>query len=401
VTTHRAQRNSNILKVLNVLRASTRCTISEVADRARLSRLTVAKILDLLAEGDIVTPVGKAPGKIEGGRRPQLYNFNSSARYSLGILIGEKSVTGRLVDLNIETAGVFRKSIAPDLNAAELLSVIDELIAALVDNPHIPRESILGIGVGSQGVTDFERGIVLTSPHNPSWGKELPLRDMIQKRVGVAIPVYVDNAIRFRTLAETTAGRLRNVQNSQVIHCADGLIAGNILNATIYRGVHNIAGSIGHMKINVTDTERCDCGGFGCFEMQVMPRRVLARAQSLKADFPDSVLVRNPDGALYLEELFAASESGDGLARIVMDETIAWFAIAIHNLILMYDPEVVVIQGTYAHAGDYFINSLRERVGKVSLINVAQRTTIEYSQLDDEEAGTLGAASYVLLHAFE
>ena len=395
MTAHRAQRSSNTLEVLRVLRRHSRCTISELADEARLSRLTVAKILARLAAEKIVRPVGKAVAGIEGGRKPQLYHFNPTARYGLGILIGERRVTGRLVDLDLDTVAEFRKEIRLDASVQELVAILDELFAALVDHAGVRREAILGVGVGSQGVTDSESGVVLTSPHNPGWGNRLPLRDIVRSRLGTPVPVYVDNAIRFRTLAETTAGRLRNVQNAQVIHCAEGLIAGNILNGSIYRGVHNYAGSIGHMKVNVDDTERCDCGGFGCFEMQVMARRVLGRAEALQGAFPGSTLYRD------LPALFAACEAADPLARVVMDEAIGWFAIAIHNLILMFDPELVVIQGTYAHAGDYFFESLREQVGKVSLISVSHRTAIECSPLDDEEACTLGAASYVLLHAFD
>jgi N-acetylglucosamine repressor len=401
MTVHRAQRSSNTLKILRALRSRGRCTISELADETRLSRLTVGKILARLAADRVVSPVGKAGAGTEGGRKPQLYRFNPAARYALGILIGERQITGRLVDLDINTVAEFRRDIRIDAGVQELVAVLDELLVVLVDRPSIRIKAIIGVGVGSQGVTDSESGVVLTSPHNPGWGSRLPLGEMVRKRLGTPVPVYVDNAIRFRTLAETTVGRLCNVQNALVIHCAEGLIAGNILNGSIYRGAHNYAGSIGHMKINVDDTERCDCGGFGCFEMQVMQRRVLGRAQALKADFPDSILFQEAGSLPNLDALFAACEAADPLARAVMNEVIGWFAIAIHNLILMFDPEMIVIQGTYAHAGDYFLTSLRTQAAKVSLINVNHRTAIECSPLSDEEACTLGAASYVLMNALD
>lgn len=399
MTTHRAERNSNTVKVLDVLRKNPRCTINEIADLAHLSRLTVAKILDRLAADKIVKADGKAPGRLEGGPKPQLFHFNGAARHSVGILIGERSVAGRLVDLNIKTVARCRRVISLEAGIPELLAIVEDVFTSLIKRKGVSRRSILGIGVGSQGVTDSEHGVVLTSPHNPGWGTHLPLRDLIQERVGTSVPVYIDNAIRFRTLAETTAGILRNVKNAHVIHCAEGLIAGNILNAAIYRGAHNYAGSIGHMKVNVRDTERCDCGGYGCFEMQVMPRRILARAQELKPRYADSSLFGGKKTPT-LGAVFAGCEAGDLLSLALIDEAVGWFAIAIHNIILMFDPEVVVIQGTYAKAGEYFIRSLRDRIGTVSLLNVTHGTRIECSQLDDEEAGTLGAASYPLLHAF-
>ncbi len=398
---HRAQRNSNTVKVLDVLRHSARCTINEIADRASLSRLTVAKILDRLETEEIVRPDGKAPGGAEGGPKPQLFHFNPSSRYSTGILVGPETIFGRLVDMNIDTVARVERPLSPSASAAELVACIDEVQTSLLREAGLPREVVLGVGVGCHGVTDSEQGVVLTSPHNPGWGDNLPLRDLVQKRVGRSTRVYVDNAIRFRTLAETTAGMLRNVESAHVIYCADGLIGGNILGSAIYGGAHSYAGSIGHMKVNVEDTEQCACGGYGCFEMQVSEARVLARTAALRDRYPQSSLYAASASRLARAAIFAAAEQGDPLARAVEDEVIGWFAIAIHNIILMLDPEVVVIQGRYGRAGSYFLDGVRKQVGKVSLVNVKLETRIEASALGDEESGTLGAASFVLLHAFE
>jgi len=51
--------------------------------------------------------------------------------------------------------------------------------------------------------------------------------------------------------------------------------------------------------------------------------------------------------------------AGDALARELMDEVIKCFAAGIHNAILFYDPEIVIIQGVFAEAGYYFIETLR------------------------------------------
>lgn len=400
MATQQAQRSSNTLKVVTVLRRNASSTVSEIAERTHLSRLTVAKILQRLGEDTIVRREGKAPGSAVGGRKPRLYHFNPSARYGLGILIGATAIAGRLVDLNINTVEHCTLPISQDASADTLLQTIDRLVSTVVERAGIARELLLGIGVGTHGVTDSERGIVLTSPHNPGWGNDLPLRDILRGRLGSTVPIFIDNAIRFRTLAETTAGKLRSVSNAVVIHIGDGLIAGNLLNGSIYRGIHNFAGSVGHMKVNPADTERCDCGGTGCFEMQIKPARVLARARALQAEYPDSTLFGDPTASPSLADLGDAADSGDRLARAAMDETISWFAIALHNLILMFDPDKIVLQGIYAHVGDYFLANLRNKVWEVSLVNIPHRTPIECSTLDDEEAGTIGAASHVIAHAF-
>ncbi len=78
---------------------------------------------------------------------------------------------------------------------------------------------------------------------------------------------------------------------------------------------------------------------------------------------------------------------------------IKWFAIALSNLNLMYDPDLVILQGVYTRAGDYFLHQLRKRVNLVSLLNVENDIRIEYSQMG-KQAGAIGAASYLINEFF-
>jgi predicted NBD/HSP70 family sugar kinase len=55
------------------------------------------------------------------------------------------------------------------------------------------------------------------------------------------------------------------------------------------------------------------------------------------------------------------------------------FEVLISTDRLMYDPDLVILQGAYARAGDYFLLQLRKRVNTVSLLNVEKEIRIEYS----------------------
>lgn len=75
-------------------------------------------------------------------------------------------------------------------------------------------------------------------------------------------------------------------------------------------------------------------------------------------------------------------------------------AIDISNIILLYDPQMIVIQGIFAKAGKYFLDNLRKKVNEVSLPKIKKETKIEYSELGDN-VGVLGAASYAISKYFE
>ena len=99
-------------------------------------------------------------------------------------------------------------------------------------------------------------------------------------------------------------------------------------------------------------------------------------------------------------DVFDASNKGDRLALSLMDDMINWFGIGISNIILMYDPQIIIIQGIFTKAGEYFLENLREKINKISLFSIKRETEIKYSELGDK-AGVLGAASYVLSKYFE
>src|SRR5688500_6602466 len=62
---------------------------------------------------------------------------------------------------------------------------------------------IAGMGVGSAGHIDIERGIVLANSNLPGW-RCYPLRDVLRRRLGV--PVLLDNDANCAALAEYRIG---------------------------------------------------------------------------------------------------------------------------------------------------------------------------------------------------
>lgn len=403
----RALKSENVGRIMAALQDGTPQTIAQISAKTGVSRVTVRKVLQQLEKKAIVFADGKLASSLQGGKPATLYKLDPGSRFAVGIHLSFNRIYGRLLDLNLELLA--RTEIAFDhrtdpamhnldgLKIDDLLTLVRRVIDELVRQAGIPPAQIAGVGFGGHGVTHFDRGVIETSPHNPSWGRNLHMRDLLEREIGAGIPVYVDNSIRFRTLAERSLGALRDVSDGVVIHCTEGLIAGVMINGLIRRGRNDLSGSIGHMKVNVTDRERCACGGYGCFEMQVVPSRVARRVESLKREggYSNSTLTTGEDHRALMPALFAAADGGDRLAMAVVGELAEWFSIACKNIILMIDPEIIVMQGVYAEPGDYFRAQLRERLAAVSLIEAPADTAIAYSTLG-EEAASLGAAAFVI-----
>ncbi len=132
----------------------------------------------------------------------------------------------------------------------------------------------------------------------------------------------------------------------------------------------------------------------------VSAKRILKMARQKYDVFQDSLIFsQNKPGRVTPEDIFSAANKGDRLAQDIMDDVAGWFAMGFLNIILMYDPEIIVIQGVYSKAGVYFKKRLQKKINALSLVKIRKDVEIEYSTFG-EERGVVGAASYIISEFF-
>lgn len=392
MTTLQTVRVTNIRHVLDLLLKQSTATIRDLTATTNLSRPTVAKILSVLLKAEVIIKTGMGDTTIEGGKPPKLFSLNPRRGVLVGLHFSDNIFHGSLIDLRMNTIAEQRVSVPQNIHGDEFVELLCSMILSLCSSPEAAGRRCLGIGIGAPGITDSGLGEMVVSPHHPALGEHFALRDRLYERLGRSSPVYVDNLILFRTIAEQTVGHLRNVTHGAVVYCDDGLIAGIVINGEIHRGVNNLAGSIGHTTVNPTDSERCACGGYGCWEMQVVPERIVSRYRSLVQELPTMTPF---DAFLYVMN---RADDGEENAQRVMDEAAHWMAIGIHNLILSTDPQIISLQGVYARGESYFFSKLLDHLRHTSLLKAPFHTEIVCSSLGSDAANT-GAASYALTMA--
>jgi len=387
--------------ILEILRKYDVLSINDISKYTRISKTTVIKIINYLIEIGLVSIVGKGESTSEGGKKPILYKFNERHGYIIAIQIFPYEIYSIITDLTIN---VLRERSIPIIENESGSKVVDYIIDScewLLNKEGIDFNSLVGIGIGAHGITNFNEGVVVLSPHFPSWGKNFRLKDKILERIKFNGLVVIDNQIRFQALAEKVFGIAKNMKNIIVVEGGIGLVAGIIVKGEIKRGVHYLAGEIGHMILNPFEKEECVCGGKGCFEYMVSTKRLLKIAKDLYKDYPESMIFKDKDiNDIEVEDIFNASNKGDILARKIIDEAVRWFTIGLSNIILAYDPQIIILQGIYVKAGGYFIQGIRKRINQVSLVNIKKDVKIEYSNFG-KEAGVIGAASYILMEYFK
>lgn len=388
-------KRKNRQEVLDVLRTSGPRPISELTLRTKLSKATVTNIIDFFLSEGLVLARGKGASGEDGGKRPVLYAFNPDYRSVFCVKIDEDHMLAALTNLEgkiIASHGAFYDS---GTSLDRILGLVRETFRTLIRRQDFEVGKCAAAVVGIHGVIDSERGVCFISPHFSGWGTDIPFRDRIAAFLPDDMPVYVDNWIHYHAYGEIRLLPKKVDRFFLIGTDRDGLGGGLIIDGRIYRGFGSLAGEIGHIVVDFGENAAlCTCGGSGCFEASVAHPRLLARAKGEVKKHRKSTLhsqfARN--GEIAFADVAEAADAGDAFARTVIDWAAGYFALAVNNIMQVCDPELVLIQGAYAQAGRYFLESVAAKIQKVSLLGIRKNLQIAYSQLGDE--GTIIGAGY-------
>ena len=395
-------RQANQKQVLNFLRFAGDVTIADIAEKIRLSKPTIKKVIDLYETQGMVMAVGKGESTDEGGKRPTIFRFNRNHGCALAVHLGPDFVFGALTDLN----GDILHSVYSNFSFRDMDRVTERIcstIRELYDRVNHRETRVIGVGIGVPGIVGVDDGSWIFSPHFVEWGTHLPFRQMIQERLGLELPIFIDNVNRLQAFAEYVKGQGKQTRNLVIVDAiCEGLGAGILIDGKMYEGAESLSGEIGHMVLQPDGGPDCICGGKGCFEALVSTRSIRRILQAHRGIRAESLVYT--DGAdseeVNLDSLFRAYRQADPFADEIIEDIAKWFAIGLNNIIMVYDPEKIILQGIYSDAGPRFLENLRTKINQMSLPYINRKVEIVFSDFG-RERGVLGAANYLLARYFE
>ncbi|MFI5238516.1 MAG: ROK family protein, partial [Gemmatimonadales bacterium] len=222
------------------------------------------------------------------------------------------------------------------------------------------RDDILGVGIGSPGPLDRERGVVIFTP-NLGW-RDYPLRDEISNRVNMR--ATLDNDANCATFGEFWRGAARGGRDVIGMTLGTGIGGGLVLDGRLYHGVSDAAGEIGHTSIE-TNGRRCKCGNYGCLEAYCSGPAIAERAREALEGDPSPTIDALVDGdmsRLTAHVVYEAARRGDVVAREVVRDTARFLGTGLSNLINIFNPDTVVLAGGVTQAGEALMLPLQAEV---------------------------------------
>ena len=311
-----------------------------------------------------------------------------SAPHVIAVDLGGTKLAAGLVD---REGAVLSRTVEPtDLSGEEpLLAQLERVIGA------VAGEGFSALGVGVPSTIDQRTGSAVTSVNIPLAGVDL--RDRLQARFGV--PVMIENDGNAAAVAEHRLGAGRGSQNMIMLTLGTGVGGGLILDGRLYRGAVGAAGELGHITIDV-DGPPCQgaCPGRGHLEALASGLAADELAAAAAAEHPDGDLGRAAAAGRVVDARLAEelAREGDGDAKQVLDHVGFHLGVGIASYVNVFNPEVVVIGGGFAHAGELLLGPARKVVAERALPPSRDEVEIVLAELGSD-AGLVGAG----LVAFE
>lgn len=260
-------------------------------------------------------------------------------------------------------------------------------------------KAIHAIGVGVPGAFD-PKSETVWAPNLPGWLK-VPLKRLLEK--AFAKPVFVEGDRNVQALAEAWLGKRggRPAANLVFLTLGTGIGAGIIADGRLIPGTHGLAGAAGWLAVN--ETWRGEFGRLGCLESQGAGPAVARLARkALRSDARSLIrALARPQGRNATAEIVAsAARRGDPMARQILEEAGSHLGRGVASIVALLNPEVVVVGGGLASAGELLLAPLRRAAKKWGQPLASRQVRIAPSRLG-ENAGVLGAARYAMLKLAE
>lgn len=313
-------------------------------------------------------------------------------QFLIGVDLGGTKTIVALIDEASHIIGEAKRP-TPLNSSRAVVETVKELIDDLLLSNHLTPSDLMGIGLGIAGMINFKEGMVVFSPNLPL--RDVPFRNLIQEYYKV--PTFLDNDANTATLGEKYYGAGRHVSNMVCITLGTGIGGGIIVDNKLYRGTTGSAAEIGHMVIDINGPE-CTCGSFGCFEALASGRVISKMASQAIEEIEEGespAILRLADEKIENirgETVARAAQEGDLLAKEIFGNIGRVIGIGLVNVVNIFNPELVVLAGGIAQAGELILSPAREVVLKQALIPNSQVVEIVLTELKDK-ASVIGAAA--------
>ena len=297
---------------------------------------------------------------------------------SIGVDVGGTKIAAGVVD----DEGKVLQTIRRDSPAADRQAIIDT-ITTVVRRLREDFPDVATVGIGAAGFVSSDRN-TMAHGTNLDW-TGMRIGDVVSE--GVGLPVVVENDANAFGWAEARFGAARGKRNALIVAIGTGVGGAIIVDGHLLRGAAGFGGEIGHLNVVPGGRlERYSAGtalGVNAWELAQFRPDYAARIIELSGGNPEHISGK---------AVTAAAREGDPAALECYEQLTHWLGVGLADMCALLDPEVIVIAGGLAEAGDILLAPTRKAFAE-NLTAGTHRPAIPVVLAEGgQEAGLVGAA---------
>lgn len=311
--------------------------------------------------------------------------------YAFGIDLGG---TTAKIGLFTTTGNLLEKWEVPTDTSDQGVRILPNLAAAVQDKMaqrSLSPDQIEGVGLGVPGPVQDSSVVAIVCANLGGWG-DCDAGAQLSQLLG-GLRVQVGNDANVAALGEIWMGAAKGCRSAVMVTLGTGVGGGVVADGKLIEGAHGAGGEIGHITVNPQETAQCGCGKHGCLEQYSSATGVVRCMNKLLEQNPDvPCTLRGRDFAA--KDVFDAARSGDKLAQQEVEDMTLTLALALGNIAAITDPEMFLVGGGVARAGDVLLEPLSRHYQANAFLS-CRNTPIRLASLGND-AGIYGAVRLIV-----
>lgn len=305
------------------------------------------------------------------------------ATYYVGVDVGGTTIK---LGLFSDIGELLEKWEIPTRTEENGTHVLPDIVNSIEEKRASRGGNIKGIGMGIPGPVTAD-GVVLKCA-NLGWGV-VSVKNTLADLTGVG-NVKVGNDANVAALGEMWKGGGRGYDSIVMVTLGTGVGGGIIQNGKILTGSRGAGGEIGHIKVEMNETEACGCGNYGCLEQYASATGIVRMA---KNGMPaDSCLAKADE--LTAKEVFDGARASDAYCMEIVERFGKYLGVALSNVAHVMDPEAFVIGGGVSAAGEMILDVVKKYYEANAMYAIRDKE-FRLAELGND-AGIYGAVRMIL-----
>lgn len=348
---------------------------AQLLQKINLKQTTLSDKMEELLQKKYIREGGL--GESSGGRPPVLYQIEPRCGYMIGIFISRLEIKIALNDLLLNT--IEQKKFLMNIDQPNIIiSRIKDIIYSLLEKYQISLDRLLGIGIGTIGPLDKEKGIIGSSLGD-EW-RDIPIIQIMEEDFPVRI--VLENSVNATILAENN---FLNPPSENILYCYSGigLGCGVISNGELLQTKTGYLNKYGHIVVDVNG-KQCSCGKRGCLVSYTSPYSIM---EEILENSPGSFEFQKTN----MEEVITFLKQDIPIIKSCIMESAYYLGVGIANFINLFESELVILDGILI---DEYPGYYEEVISYA--IKFADNKKIQFSRVKlGDQAATIGAALLV------